>query len=43
MIKEMVEKHIKEYPFDELDKNEITETIADVISNRLFTEKGGAE
>lgn len=43
LIKEMVEKHIKEYPFDELDKNEITETIADVISNRLFTEKGGAE
>ena len=39
LIKEMVEKHIKQYPFRELDKNEIIYTISDVIKKRLFGEE----
>lgn len=39
LIKEMIEKHIEKYPFNELDKNEIVDTISDVIKERLFGDK----
>lgn len=39
LIKEMIEKHIEKYPFNELDKNEIVDTISDVIEERLFGDK----
>ena len=39
LIKEIIEKHIEEYPFNELDKNEIVDTISDVIKERLFGDK----
>ena len=39
LIKEMIEKHIEKYPFNELDKNEIVDTISEVIKERLFGDK----
>lgn len=39
LIKEMIEKHIEKYPFNELDENEIVDTISDVIKERLFGDK----
>ena len=35
--KECVEKHIREYPFHELDKDEIGEVIYDVIMDRILS------
>lgn len=45
LIKECVEKHIREYPFHELDKSEIGEVIYDVIMDRILSPKkeGGGE
>lgn len=36
LIKEMVEEHIKKYPSNELDKNEIAETIQEVILDKIL-------
>ena len=36
LIRECVEKHIKEYPFHELDRDEIGEVIYDVIMDRIL-------
>lgn len=35
-IKEMVEKHIQEYPFEELDKDHIGEVVWEVVMNKIF-------
>lgn len=37
LIKECVEKHIREYPFHELDRNEIGDVIYDVIMDRILS------
>jgi len=39
LIKKKIEEHIKEYPFNELDRNEIGYTISEVINERLFGNK----
>ena len=39
LIRECVEKHIREYPFHELDKSEIGEVIYDVIMDRILSPK----
>lgn len=36
LIKQCIEDHIKNYPFNELDREEIQWTIADVIAGMLF-------
>lgn len=36
LIREMVEKHIKEYPFHELDREEIGSVIYDVIMEKIL-------
>lgn len=36
LIKEMVEKHIKEYPFEELNKEQIGDVMWDVIMNKIL-------
>lgn len=39
LIRECVEKHIKEYQFHELDRNEIGDVIYDVIMERILNPK----
>ena len=39
LIRECVEKHIREYPFHELDKSEIGEVIYGVIMDRILSPK----
>lgn len=39
LIRECVEKHIREYPFHELDRDEIGNVIWDVIMDRILTPK----
>lgn len=39
LIKEMIEKHIKEYPFNEIDRDEIGGVIYDVIMDRILGNK----
>lgn len=41
LIRECVEKHIREYPFHELEKEEIGDVIYDVIMERILKTKGG--
>ena len=36
LIRAMVEKHIREYPFHELDRDEIGSVIYDVITNKIL-------
>ena len=36
LIREMVEKHIREYPFHELDRDEIGDVIYDVIMEKIL-------
>lgn len=36
LIREMVEKHIREYPFYELDRDEIGSVIYDVIMEKIL-------
>ena len=43
LIKECVEKHIREYPFHELDKDEIGEVIYDVIMERILSPRKEAQ
>lgn len=40
LIKECVEKHIREYSFHELDRNEIGDVIYEVIMERILNPKG---
>lgn len=40
LIRECVEKHIREYPFHELDRNEIGDVIYEVIMERILNQKG---
>lgn len=40
IIRECVEKHIREYPFHELEKEEIGDVIYDVIMERILKPKG---
>ncbi len=43
LIREMVEKHIREYSFDELERDEIGDVIWEVIMNKILKpEKEGA-
>ena len=39
LIREMVEKHIREYPFHELDRDEIGCVIYDVIMNKILNRR----
>lgn len=43
LIRECVEKRIREYPFNELDRGEIGDVIYAVIMERIFRPKGGGE
>ena len=43
LIRECVEKHIKEYPFHELDRDEIGEVIYDVIMDRILSPREEAQ
>ena len=43
LIRECVEKHIKEYSFHELDKDEIGEVIYDVIMERILSPRKEAQ
>ena len=43
LIRECVEKHIKEYPFHELDRDEIGEVIYDVIMDRILAPRKEAQ
>ena len=43
LIKECVEKHIREYPFHELDKGEIGDVIYDVIMDRILSPRKEAQ
>ena len=43
LIKECVEKHIREYPFHELDRNEIGDVIYDVIMDRILSPREEAQ
>ena len=43
LIKECVEKHIREYPFHELDRNEIGDVIYDVIMDRILSPRREAQ
>ena len=40
LIREMVEKHIREYPFHELDRDEIGEVIYGVIMEKILGRSG---
>ena len=42
-LKECVEKHIREYPFHELDRNEIGDVIYDVIMDRILSPRREAQ
>ena len=39
LIREMVEKHIREYPFHELDRDEIGDVIYNVIMNKILNRR----
>lgn len=41
LIKAAIEKHIAEYPFHELDRDEITETVYNVIEEKIFGKRDG--
>lgn len=41
LIKECVEKHIREYPFHELDRDEIGDVIYEVIMERILKPREG--
>ena len=43
LIREMVENHIKEYPFHELDREEIGCVIYDVIMEKILKRNGRSE
>lgn len=43
LIREMVEKHIKEYPFYELDRDEIGDVIYNVIMEKILKPKNCEE
>ncbi len=43
LIREMVEKHIREYPFHELDRDEIGGVIYDVIMGKILNPRGNRE
>lgn len=43
LIRECVEKRIREYPFNELDRNEIGDVIYEVIMERILNPKGGRD
>ena len=43
LIREMVEKHIREYPFHELDMDEIGSVIYDVIMSKILKPRGNRE
>lgn len=43
LIREMVEKHIREYPFHELDRDEIGNVIYDVIMEKILKRNGRSE
>ena len=43
LIREMVEKHIREYPFHELDRDEIGGMIYDVIMEKILKPKDGKD
>lgn len=43
LIREMVEKHIREYPFHELDQDEIGGVIYDVIMNKILNRRTADE
>lgn len=43
LIREMVEKHIREYPFHELDRDEIGCVIYDVIMDKILRPKDGKD
>lgn len=43
LIKECVEKHIREYPFHELDRDEIGDVIYDVIMDRILSPRREAQ
>ena len=43
LIHEMVEKHIREYPFHELDRDEIGNVIYDVIMEKILKRNGRSE
>lgn len=40
MIRAAIEKHIAEYPFHELDKTEIAETIWEVVMEKILAPRG---
>lgn len=43
LIRECVEKHIREYPFHELDRDEIGDVIHDVIMERILSPEKEAQ